>query len=206
MWIFRRFSIRDDLSQVCTRLLSCMQEMPAKTQEWIDEHARGCPVCGVAIQKNGGCDHMNCANCGAKFGWTHRWHGRVAAPRPTAGATTKPRGTERSGGGSGSGGTAVPSVSAEDLVRAQDRDALQMLLGRALERRENLEREKLVRCLLHRISLSLPCHSSDRHAIKRLFCRRIFQRTRIKPTGHYYIEIFAVPARKTNPTGSSRAA
>jgi predicted RNA-binding Zn-ribbon protein involved in translation (DUF1610 family) len=44
-----------------------VQEAPSKTQEWIDEHARGCPVCGVAIQKNGGCDHMNCANCGENY-------------------------------------------------------------------------------------------------------------------------------------------
>lgn len=147
-----------------------MQDMPTKTQEWIDENARGCPVCGVAIQKNGGCDHMNCVNCGAKFGWTNRWHGRVAAPRPTAGAGIS-HGTERRDGSGGrspgsspqfprnflSSGTAVPSVSAEDLVRAQDRDALQRMLGAALERRENLERENLARCLHHGMCLfALP--------------------------------------------------
>ena len=33
------------------------------TDQWVEENARGCPVCGVAIQKNGGCDHMNCTRC-----------------------------------------------------------------------------------------------------------------------------------------------
>lgn len=121
----------------------CIQEAPDKTQEWIDANARGCPVCGVAIQKNGGCDHMNCANCGAKFGWNNRWHGRVAAPRPKAGggaagsSSLQVRPASRGGGGQ----AASSSVSAEDLVRAQDRDSLQALLATALRRRENFERQ-----------------------------------------------------------------
>lgn len=119
-------------------LVHFIQEAPSKTQEWIDENARGCPVCGVAIQKNGGCDHMNCANCGAKFGWTNRWHGRVAAPRPTAGGGTIVGNSRRPGG---SGQAAVASVSVEDLARAQDRNSLQVLLATALGRRDNLKRQ-----------------------------------------------------------------
>lgn len=117
-----------------------VQEAPRKTQEWIESNARGCPVCGVAIQKNGGCDHMNCANCGAKFGWTNLWHGRKAAPRPTAGSATV-QSRRRSGPGTDIGGAPTTAVSAEDLARAQDRDTLQRLLSTALGRREHLERQ-----------------------------------------------------------------
>ena len=117
-----------------------MQEAPSKTQEWIESNARGCPVCGVAIEKNGGCDHMNCANCGAKFGWTNLWQGRKAAPRPTAGSATV-HSRRRSGPATGIGGDPTTSVSTGDLARAQNRDTLQMLLGTALGRREHLERQ-----------------------------------------------------------------
>ena len=35
--------------------------------EWLDTNTRGCPQCGVAIQKNGGCDHMNCSQVVVSF-------------------------------------------------------------------------------------------------------------------------------------------
>merc|ERR1712039_771882 len=33
------------------------------------QHLKKCPNCGAAIQKNGGCDHMNC-RCGHRFNWS----------------------------------------------------------------------------------------------------------------------------------------
>ena len=49
---------------------SSLEEVEGRptTQRWVEEHARGCPVCGAAIEKNGGCDHMHCTRCNTKFG------------------------------------------------------------------------------------------------------------------------------------------
>ena len=97
------------------------------TQQWVDEHARGCPVCGVAIEKAGGCDHMHCTRCGAKFGWTNPYHGRVAAPTPTAAAAAAVLPAEAGAG-----------PAAPDIARAADRESLQVLMAAALRRRDDL--------------------------------------------------------------------
>lgn len=46
----------------------------AKTQKHLLENAntiyRSCPGYGVVIEKNGGCDHMNCSQCGRRYNWS----------------------------------------------------------------------------------------------------------------------------------------
>jgi len=32
-------------------------------------HCKPCPKCGQPIEKNGGCHHMHCSNCGTDFSW-----------------------------------------------------------------------------------------------------------------------------------------
>lgn len=34
------------------------------TERWISKNCRPCPQCRIAIEKNGGCNHMFCGNCG----------------------------------------------------------------------------------------------------------------------------------------------
>jgi hypothetical protein len=38
-------------------------------KQWIDAHAKLCPSCGFAIEKNGGCSHMTCGRCRHHFCW-----------------------------------------------------------------------------------------------------------------------------------------
>ncbi|KAF6824335.1 ibr finger domain protein [Colletotrichum plurivorum] len=39
------------------------------TKRWLADHAKRCPSCNWAVQKNGGCFHMKCAHCKAQFCW-----------------------------------------------------------------------------------------------------------------------------------------
>ena len=40
------------------------------TQEWfIENNIKQCPDCGIYIEKDGGCNHMNCDLCGYEFCW-----------------------------------------------------------------------------------------------------------------------------------------
>ena len=48
--------------------------------------AKNCPKCNLLIQKNGGCDHMRCTNCGTAFGWTK---GKVVKERRSAAANIR---------------------------------------------------------------------------------------------------------------------
>lgn len=46
---------------------------PRETLKWVSKHAKRCPNCGQAIQKNKGCKHMTCRlplGCGHEFCWT----------------------------------------------------------------------------------------------------------------------------------------
>uniref|UniRef100_A0A6B2LFL4 RBR-type E3 ubiquitin transferase n=1 Tax=Arcella intermedia TaxID=1963864 RepID=A0A6B2LFL4_9EUKA len=36
---------------------------------WIQQHTKACPSCHVAIEKNGGCNHMTCRGCHYEFCW-----------------------------------------------------------------------------------------------------------------------------------------
>lgn len=40
-----------------------------KNMEWIGLHTKKCPKCSKPIEKNGGCNHMNCASCHHDFCW-----------------------------------------------------------------------------------------------------------------------------------------
>ena len=39
------------------------------SKEWLLHHTKRCPDCGIAIQKNGGCDWMKCTYCAHEFCW-----------------------------------------------------------------------------------------------------------------------------------------
>jgi hypothetical protein len=39
------------------------------TVKWINSHTRPCPSCSVPISKIGGCNHMQCSHCHARFCW-----------------------------------------------------------------------------------------------------------------------------------------
>jgi hypothetical protein len=53
---------------VLKRYESIMQEVMDKKRE-IENMTKGCPVCTIKIQKNGGCNHMSCTQCGHQFCW-----------------------------------------------------------------------------------------------------------------------------------------
>jgi ariadne-1 len=36
---------------------------------WLKNHSKPCPGCQVPIEKNGGCNHVNCSSCHADFCW-----------------------------------------------------------------------------------------------------------------------------------------
>lgn len=40
-----------------------------KTKRWLAQHCRQCPGCQAPIQKEGGCNHMNCGKCKLNFCW-----------------------------------------------------------------------------------------------------------------------------------------
>jgi hypothetical protein len=39
------------------------------SEQWIKRFSLKCPRCRVPIEKNGGCDHMSCRQCGLSFSW-----------------------------------------------------------------------------------------------------------------------------------------
>lgn len=47
----------------------------AESCNWITSHTKKCPKCNVAIEKNGGCNHIRCWSCGYDFCWIcfNRW-------------------------------------------------------------------------------------------------------------------------------------
>ena len=41
---------------------------------WMVTHTKRCPNCHVQIEKNSGCEHMTCRNCGYYFCWVCKKH------------------------------------------------------------------------------------------------------------------------------------
>lgn len=52
------------------------------SEQWIRKFTVKCPYCQVAIEKNGGCDHMNCTRCKSSFNWTQAKDGTFKRIRP----------------------------------------------------------------------------------------------------------------------------
>ncbi|CAF3201143.1 unnamed protein product [Rotaria socialis] len=48
----------------------------------IEQCTKPCPSCQVRIEKNGGCQHMNCRHCQIHFCWLCGWYGRAYGPHP----------------------------------------------------------------------------------------------------------------------------
>lgn len=48
----------------------------------IEQCSKPCPSCQVRIEKNGGCQHMNCRACSIHFCWSCGWFGRTYGPHP----------------------------------------------------------------------------------------------------------------------------
>ena len=41
----------------------------SETANYISAHTKDCPKCNICIEKNGGCNHMQCYNCKHDFCW-----------------------------------------------------------------------------------------------------------------------------------------
>jgi ariadne-1 len=41
----------------------------SETLNWVQANAKGCPKCHVAVEKNGGCNHMTCRQCKHEWCW-----------------------------------------------------------------------------------------------------------------------------------------
>jgi hypothetical protein len=57
--------------------------------EWLEKYTEDCPKCKTPIEKNGGCNHMDCKNCNYAFCWVCRgvWSGshyNCTASAPTS--------------------------------------------------------------------------------------------------------------------------
>jgi hypothetical protein len=59
----------------------------AATEQLIHNTTKSCPRCHAAIEKNEGCNHMTCSNCGYEFCWlcSIRWPGIGGHPCPLHG-------------------------------------------------------------------------------------------------------------------------
>lgn len=54
------------------------------SEEWKAVQVRKCPKCGALIEKDGGCDHMNCTapGCSHIFSWSGAQHYEAQDPVP----------------------------------------------------------------------------------------------------------------------------
>ena len=53
---------------LCRRWLTkCADD--SETANYISAHTKDCPKCNICIEKNGGCNHMQCFNCKHDFCW-----------------------------------------------------------------------------------------------------------------------------------------
>ena len=67
---------------LCNLLRLCGSEDRAGVVRWVGEdpgNRCGCPKCGVGIEKNGGCMHMECTACHTHFCWHCKAHCETSA-------------------------------------------------------------------------------------------------------------------------------
>lgn len=43
--------------------------LKGSSQLWVKQHSKPCPGCNIPIEKNQGCNHMQCSHCGTDFCW-----------------------------------------------------------------------------------------------------------------------------------------
>jgi ariadne-1 len=58
-------------------------ESDGETAKWLQVNTKDCPKCGVAVEKNGGCQHMSCVKCNHQYCWhcLKNWRGHVSCNR-----------------------------------------------------------------------------------------------------------------------------
>jgi len=67
------FSCHNEAHTPCTCervrewLRKCMDE--SETGHWVTANTKDCPKCHIAVEKNGGCNHMTCRQCGYEWCW-----------------------------------------------------------------------------------------------------------------------------------------
>jgi len=61
--------------QVKLWLQKCSDD--SETGHWVGANTKDCPRCGVFVEKNGGCNHMTCRQCGNEWCWLcmKQWKG-----------------------------------------------------------------------------------------------------------------------------------
>jgi len=45
----------------------CVDE--SETGHWVSANTKDCPKCHIAVEKNGGCNHMTCRQCSYEWCW-----------------------------------------------------------------------------------------------------------------------------------------
>lgn len=64
----------------CDRGFSLSAGSSTEDEAWLRENCRPCPRCKAQIQKNGGCNHMQCVKCHAHFCWACMRLGKRCGP------------------------------------------------------------------------------------------------------------------------------
>ncbi len=64
---FDNFYTHDGIS--CRQMEIISRDLSDEDKKWILENTKACPKCNVKIEKNKGCLHMICRQCGTRFCW-----------------------------------------------------------------------------------------------------------------------------------------
>ena len=65
IWFIRLIIL--DCETIRRWLTKCADD--SETANYISAHTKDCPKCNICIEKNGGCNHMQCYNCKHDFCW-----------------------------------------------------------------------------------------------------------------------------------------
>lgn len=63
-----QFADKSQFSNLLENNHKCNKEH-VENIEAVNKYSKPCPTCAVPINKNGGCDHMNCSRCHTHFSW-----------------------------------------------------------------------------------------------------------------------------------------